>query len=338
MLVAWLPAVLGVAAAAAGWWLARRSGAEAAVLRGSLGEARAGLERICAEAGPIWIRQIETVRAQTEESVNGQVARFSAIVARLEETLQESRGLAGGGRDGGIPAVIRECEANLGGVIAGVKASRDSRDVLLAEVTGLRRVAQELEEMTAEARAISFQTMLLAYNAAIEAARADVRGASFAVVAGEMRQLSARSGETVERMAKKAEAIQHALGAVIQGAEQFAVQDSASESSARAAIAGVLARFGEVGSKLSRSSQLLQAESEGIRAEIAEVLVSLQFQDRTSQILSHVMSGMGELHAQGGGDAGALQRMRTDYSTEEEHRNHQPVRARLAPAQNLTFF
>jgi methyl-accepting chemotaxis protein len=100
----------------------------------------------------------------------------------------------------------------------------------------------------------------------------------------------------------------------------------------------VLSRFGQVGSQLSKSSQLLQSEGEGIRNEISDVLVSLQFQDRTSQILTHVVKGMQDLHTQFGGDAEALERMRGAYSTDEEHRNHGFAPARLAPAQNLTFF
>ena len=337
--------VAGVAAAAGGLACGRHLYSQHAraltELAGALAEARGGLSRICEQASPIWTRQIESVRAQTAQSVDSQVERFSGIVAKLGDALRESKDLAGdldARREGGIRAVIRECESDLASVVGAVKASHQSREAMLAEVMGLRQVTQELRDMAAEVSAIGFQTKLLAYNAAIEAAHAGTDGRSFSVVAGEMRQLSARSSETVDKMSKKVGAINAALGGVFQGAEKFASQDSESEASARAAITRVLSRFGEVGSRLSRSARLLQTESEGIRSEISEVLVSLQYQDRTSQILTHVIQGMRDLHGQFGGDLQAIERMREAYSTDEEHRNHEFAQTRLAPAQNLTFF
>lgn len=341
----WFGLIAGGAIVAAGLacgrHLASRHAKAVAELAVPLDEALGGLDRICIQAGPIWARQIETVRAQTAESVTSQVQRFSGIVAKLEDALRESRDLAGdleGQREGNIRKVIRECEAELAAVVGAVKASHQSREKMLAEVLGLRQFTRELEDMAAEVSAIGFQTKLLAYNAAIEAAHAGSDGRSFSVVAGEMRQLSTRSSEAVDKMSKKVRAINGALSGVFQGAEQFASQDSESEASARSAIARVLSRFSEVGSRLSKSSRLLQAESVDIRNEISEVLVSLQYQDRTSQILTHVVDGMQEMHGQFGGDSQAVERMRGAYSTDEEYRNHQLTQARLAPAQNLTFF
>jgi len=338
-----------VAGLACGLWLSVRHAKALGEIAAPLDEARSGLDQICVQAGPIWTKQIEAVRAQTEASVNSQVERFSGIVAKLEAALRDSKDLAGdlgSKRDGGIPAVIRECEAELARVVGAVKTSHQTRETLLGEVRGLRQVTQELKDMVAEVTAIGFQTKLLAYNAAIEAAHAGDDGRSFSVVAGEMRQLSMRSSDTVLKMSKKVGAINSALSGVFEDTERFAVQDSESESSAQSAIARVLARFSEVGSRLSKSSQLLQAESEGIRNEISDVLVSLQFQDRTSQILSHVIKGMQDLHEQLGQGSQLLEQLRRAYSTEEEHRIHELAQARfasgqtLAPAQsqNTTFF
>jgi methyl-accepting chemotaxis protein len=336
---------VAAAGLACGWLLSGRHAKALGAIAAPLDEARAGLDQICVQAGPIWAKQIETVRAQTEESVNAQVERFSGIIAKIGAALAESRDLAGdlgSKRDGGIPAVIRECEAELARVVGAVKTSHQIRETLLAEVAevmDLRQVMQELKDMVTEVTAIGLQTKLLAYNAAIEAAHAGDQGRSFAVVAGEMRQLSTRSSETVQKMSKKVGAINTALSGVFEDTERFAAQDKEAESNARSAIARVLARFGEVGSLLSRSSQLLQAESEGIRDEISQVLVSLQYQDRTSQILTHVIKGMQELHERLGQDSQLLEQMRRAYSTREEHRNHELVQARVvAPAPNMTYF
>jgi methyl-accepting chemotaxis protein len=47
---------------------------------------------------------------------------------------------------------------------------------------------------------------------------------------------------------------------------------------------------------LSDTAEQLQQESTDIRDELSDVLVSLQFQDRVSQILVHVRNNMEKLH------------------------------------------
>ena len=46
---------------------------------------------------------------------------------------------------------------------------------------------------------------------------------------------------------------------------------------------------------MSESSEILKNESVEIIAEVNEIIMSLQFQDRTSQILLHVIEGLNEL-------------------------------------------
>ncbi|MDH5369700.1 MAG: hypothetical protein OEW99_06730, partial [Gammaproteobacteria bacterium] len=46
---------------------------------------------------------------------------------------------------------------------------------------------------------------------------------------------------------------------------------------------------------MSESSEILKSESEEIITEVHEIIMSLQFQDRTSQILLHVIEGLNEL-------------------------------------------
>jgi methyl-accepting chemotaxis protein len=53
-------------------------------------------------------------------------------------------------------------------------------------------------------------------------------------------------------------------------------------------IGTVLADFRNVTEALVESSARMKQESLGIKAEVAEALVQLQFQDRVSQIMSHV--------------------------------------------------
>ena len=98
----------------------------------------------------------------------------------------------------------------------------------------------------------------------------------------------------------------------------------------------MLTRLREVATGLSASSDLLQRESSGIREEIGDVLVSLQFQDRVGQILTHSRDSLDALvvelqgyqsrrasNAQAPLDiAGFMQRIASGYTTQEQRLNH----------------
>ena len=333
----WAVALLGVTGLGC-WRLVRAHAAAVAASAAPLQKARAGLEQICAQSGPIWIRQIETARTKTEESVTDQSGRFSGIVGKLETTLAESRRLGGElteSSQGGIRAVIAHCETDLRGVVSAVEAAHRSRDELLAAIRGLDRYTRELQNMGDQVAEIAKSSGLLAFNAVIEAARAGAHGRSFSVVASEMRQLAEQSRSFGESISRNVGAINAALGALFERTERFSEDDSRSLASVEAAVGAVLARFRDVGSRLAESAHLLQKEGTGIRDEVSEVLVSLQYQDRVSQILSHVTGNMATLHSRlledrAAGDTGGigadggdwLDEMRSSYSTEEEHRDH----------------
>ncbi|MEJ6114829.1 methyl-accepting chemotaxis protein [Aeromonas salmonicida] len=121
-------------------------------------------------------------------------------------------------------------------------------------------------------------------------------GRGFAVVADEVRTLSRLSSETAQKMTDKVDTINTGIGRTFQIAESAAARDQAAVSDSERAIEQVLERFRMATTSLSESAVLLQSESAGIHREISDVIVSLQFQDRVSQILNHVRQNMDSLY------------------------------------------
>ena len=71
--------------------------------------------------------------------------------------------------------------------------------------------------------------------------------------------------------------------------------ESESMLTSEAAIDSVLSDFKAVTEALAWSSSRLKDESVGIKVEIGEALVQLQFQDRVSQIMNHVKGNIERL-------------------------------------------
>ncbi|WP_418903491.1 methyl-accepting chemotaxis protein [Pseudomonas syringae] len=302
---------------------------------------------------PIWAKQVESSRQQTETAIVELTDRFTGISQRLQETVQASQHAAGeldGHNADGALKVLSQSDSELSQVIDSLKATQASRDQTLSQVRSLTAYTGELRTMAADVAAIAAQTNLLALNAAIEAARAGEAGRGFAVVADAVRSLSSKSSETGQQMSAKVDIINNAITQLVQAASSGADQDSHSVTASEQSIQNVLERFQSITGRLAESADLLKQESYGIRDEMTDVLVSLQFQDRVSQILVHVRDNIDALHAhvlqasQSPDQAVAidarqwLARMESTYATDEQRRTHRGESAAQQNSQEITFF
>ncbi|MEE4333503.1 methyl-accepting chemotaxis protein [Pseudomonas alliivorans] len=314
---------------------------------------RAQLNEVLLGAMPIWAKQVESSRQQTETAIVELTSRFTGISERLQETVQASQQAAGeldGQNADGALKVLAQSDSELSQVIDSLKATQASRDQTLTQVRSLTAYTGELRTMAADVAAIAAQTNLLALNAAIEAARAGEAGRGFAVVADAVRSLSSKSSETGQQMSAKVDIINNAITQLVEAASSGADQDSHSVTESEQSIQHVLQRFQSITGRLAESADLLKQESYGIRDEMTEVLVSLQFQDRVSQILNHVRDNIDSLHthlqqsSQSPDEAVAinarewLARMESTYATDEQRRTHRGESAAQQNSQEITFF
>ncbi len=346
-------ALLIGAAASSGWWMSRRHfslvNRNAADSDNNLA---AGLNKVHRQAITILSEQVESARVQTEDAITALAARFSGIADKLEAAVAASQnaagGLTGGGNDS-VLTMLAQSRTELTTVIDTLKSVQRSRDAMLAEVRGLVRYTDEMRDMAADVAAIALQTKLLALNAAVEAAHAGAAGKGFGIVADEVRKLSALSSEAGKKMADKVGVINAAINKVSGAAEHSAKQDAQSALQCESVIQNVLARFQDATSRLSDSADILQRESSGIRDEVSDVLVSLQFQDRVSQILSHVRTSLGELSERIGQQPEQregssmnvgrwLDEMAQTYSTEEQRHIHREVQRNSRPDSDVIYF
>ena len=311
-----------------------------------------GLGGVESEITSLWVKQIETGRNQTEQAMVELTVRFSGIVNKLDETVKASS-LSAESVDNnrGLVAVFNKSEAELQAVIESLLEVIRRSDNLLKEVGSLVPFIDQLKGMATSVADIAEQTNLLALNAAIEAARAGETGRGFAVVADEVRNLSNKSGAAGKQIAETVKVVSTAITDAFEAAKKSAKQDAEAKTSAEEAIRNVLNNFRAVTKDLADAAAILRESSEGIKGEVAESLVQLQFQDRVSQILSHVRDNINDFPAylkqgeqkfreQGQLQAidwsGLLQKLEQSYATKEEHVNSGKKAA--AGEEEITFF
>jgi methyl-accepting chemotaxis protein len=297
------------------------------------------------DALPIWARQIETARQQSEEAINALSTRFGAIVQRIDSALDSH----GDNRGDGLAAQLRQSESELGQVIETLKAIQSSRSRLAQEIRGLTQYTQELHKMASEVDSIGFRTNILSLNAAIEAAHAGESGKGFAVVAQEVRSLSTAARETGRMIIKKVGLINDSLNRIGMTNEDVARHDAEAVANSDSIIKSVLNRFDQSTSRLATAAEQSARVSQQIKTEIGQSLVQLQFHDRVSQILGQVVTSLNDVENEGrqaqsqagvapSGSGGLAQKMMSSYTTREQRLNHQGVDPGEVASSTVTFF
>jgi methyl-accepting chemotaxis protein len=237
---------------------------------------------------PAWQHHVETVRKQTETAVTQLANSLDKVIDQFDLA-----GIGGARASGSADAsntigLLDLCERELQPVVLSLTNIIESKDALLTNIRNLAHETLELQAMAAEVRSIAAQTNLLALNAAIEAARAGEAGRGFAVVAAEVRMLSQRSAETGTRIEKRVGQIAGIMNATMAGAEKSSEDDKQAVSLSGELVEHVLNHV----RKLGAAAESMRSHGMVVRTEVEALLMSMQFQDRVSQILSGLENNM----------------------------------------------
>ena len=261
-----------------------------------------GLQESCEQAIPIWRRHLDNSQDLLQTEIGNLAVRFSGLVVKIDASVKASEEAAGsidnGNSQNGFTSVFYKSREELSIVIDSFHKSFQFRDQLIEQVRGLVSYAAEMDKMASAVRQIAAQTNLLALNASIEASRAGEAGRGFAVVATEVRALSIKSAETGIQMSEMVAQIIRAMEDLENNAVSMAQQDVETASEMEVIVNNALARIQHVSEGLWSSASILQTESVGIKNEVSDILVSLQFQDRVTQVLAALQSNLATLETE----------------------------------------
>lgn len=333
--------------------VARREAAEADLMQLQPANSIGGLDELCGQVLPIWNRQIETARSQTETSLVDLAICFSDIHQRLDTALGLYRSSTGSGEED-VMAMLEKGQGDLSAMLSSLHAGLQAKQEMLDRIRDVARFSDELKAMAGSVSALANQTNLVALNAAIEAAWAGEAGRGFAVIADEVRKLSTLSGDTGKQITSRVESVTLAIHGAVEIAERYADQDARAMRDSEQLIEGVLNVFRGAVEHLTQAATQFQHEGQAVQETVSGVIVSLQFQDRVSQILNQTKDDMARLGSvlEENRERGArgeppapidvadwLDQLSSTYTTLEQVDNHQGTQSN-APgnATEITFF
>ena len=250
------------------------------------------LERLFVQVVPILLRQVETSRTHTENEITVLTNRFASMVEQLNGIIS---GTGHSDKDRNIDSIFDESRTALTAVLKALNQIQDVEHAVVEEVRKLSTHTYQLDTMAKEVRKVAEQINLLALNAAIEAARAGENGRGFAVVADEVRKLAGFSSTTGEKISSAIADINAAMSTTLKMSESSGTTEDKTIRDAESSIKTALTDLQYALNMFKSDADMLRTSSSNIRDEIFTVLTAFQFQDRVSQMLSHVENNLQNL-------------------------------------------
>lgn len=260
------------------------------------------------------------------KNIESQMDSINLVSSKIEEYSKLSDEVLGKSDETKNTAMQTMETAKCGNVavnntISSINEIKKSVEYIKSLSSQLSVQAMQVDDMLFIIKDIAEQTNLLSLNASIEAARAGEHGRGFAVVAEEVRKLSVKSNESVEKISKTIKNIKASISDTIKAADESnnRVNDGVSKaketinsfSSIIESIGTTVEAAKEINSSVSGQSKFLEEivsstgdmknASEKIISMIEAVLIntqqtksSIEMLSRTSERLSKITRAISE--------------------------------------------
>jgi methyl-accepting chemotaxis protein len=242
----------------------------------------------------IMSEQLKQTSAQIEESVVGVCASFQGIAERaLASSVRTTSFLSKGDSNAtghrSFDGLIESCGETM------VKLMHTSTEAGLVALRTVKRIeeidqaAREITSSLTKLEGIAMSNRILALNARIEAARSADGGSGFAAVAVELatqtdksREVTLEVGEVVDRLRALAE-----LTRVEQ--QQMQIEGENRVKQSREDVNETLQALQQAHAQMKQMLSIMTEEGALLSQEIGAAVRGLQFQDRVSQRIAHVV-------------------------------------------------
>ncbi len=231
------------------------------------------------------VKDIETSVVGVCQGFQSMAQRAQSAISAASETLEVTGHDSDRGLVGNVQTILETLLSNVKSSSQYAVELSSRLDALDHRLRSVEKSLDEVEEMSAKAR-------IVALNGQIEAARLGTAGMAFGVVAEETKVLADNAAKTSDTIRQLVTSLGESL---IQAAEDLrhrTVTDSTMVARSEADVRCMLEELSRVHRRMTDSLQNSNQVGQALRQDIAKAVTSMQFQDRVSQRVAHVVETM----------------------------------------------
>src|SRR6202161_2798182 len=241
--------------------------------------------------------QLKQTSKQIEESVVGVCDSFQGIAARARATVARATGFlsndeqpASGKQS--FEGLIDACSGTLVKIMnTTVEAGEISRRAI-ERIEDMDTASQQISDALSQLDQITNSNRMLAFNARIEAAHAGTAGMGFAVVAVELAAATVKSRTVTAQVGELALNLRSLAQSTLQDLRNMNEKDSERVEQCRQEVDESLRDLQSAHSEMAAMLNGMTADGALLATDIGSAVRGLQFQDRISQRIAHVVSDL----------------------------------------------
>jgi len=271
---------------------------------GTIADAEQGVESELCRYLPHFTRmseQLKQTSMQIETSVVGVCESFQGIAERARQTVARTSGFLG--QDGDEPAdkrsfdgLIDSCSQTLVKILSATEEANEISRRAIDRIQQMDKASELVSRALLQFEEIARGNKILALNARIEAARAGEYGAGFGVVAVEVLSQTERSQKLTAQVSDLIANLRGLAGSTLDDLKQMNEQGHKRTEQSRLEVDGSLRDLQIAHGEMKEMLTGMTEEGALLATDIGAAVRGLQFQDRISQRIAHVVEDLDTIH------------------------------------------
>jgi methyl-accepting chemotaxis protein len=246
--------------------------------------------------------QLKQTSAQIETSVVGVCDSFQGIAERARQTVARTTGFLGEQRDGqsdkrSFDGLIESCSQTLVKILSAAEEANEISRRAIDRIQQMDKASELVSRALLHFAEIGRGNRILALNARIEAARAGEYGAGFGVVAVEVLSQTERSQKLTAEVSDLIANLRGLAGSTLNDLKRMNEQGHKRAQQSRLEVDESLRDLQAAHGEMKEMLTGMTEEGALLASDIGAAVRGLQFQDRTSQRIAHVVEDLDTIHA-----------------------------------------
>jgi methyl-accepting chemotaxis protein len=241
--------------------------------------------------------QLKQTSKQIESSVVEVCGSFQGIAERAKEAVAHTASFLSQAGEGSsdsrsFETLIERCSGTLVKILNVTEEAGEISQRAIERIRQMDKASQSISGAIEQLEQIAYGNKILALNARIEAARAGEHGAGFAVVAMEVISQTERSQKVNAQVSKLILNLRALAGSTLEDLQRMNERDRKRVEQCRGEVNESLRDLQGAHDEMKTMLTGMTEKGTALSQEIGAAVRGLQFQDRTSQRIAHVIEDL----------------------------------------------